>query len=297
MFSGVLAYADDVVLLAPSAGAMRNMLLLCDDFANEFSVKFNASKSKCIVVQPRPSHLPTESLGFHIGGNRIEIVAQWPHLGHMVTNKCDDDADIMDRRNSMVGQINNVLCYFGKLPAAVKLKLMYAYCSCFYGCELWDLSNGCINNVCVTWRKGLRRVWGLPYNTHNDLLPVLCNTLPVVDVICKRVLSFVHTCVNSDSVIVSYMSRYALLHGRMSSPLGRNALYCRLRYGLDVSSIFSHQFNPGRIIWKRHMYNISPELQIRVEVLKDMLVYRVDKRQCILTNDEIESVIRLICTE
>ena len=45
------------------------------------------------------------------------------------------------------------------------------------------------------------------------------------------------------------------------------------------------------------MYNISPELQIRVEFLKDMLVYRVDKRQCILTNDEIESVIRLICTE
>jgi len=122
-------------------------------------------KSKCIVVQPRSSHLPTESLGFHIGGNRIEILAQWPHLGHMVTNKCDDDADIMDRRNSMVGQINNVLRYFGKLPAAVKLKLMYAYCSCFYGCEVWDLSNGCINNVCVTWRKGVRRVWGLPYNT------------------------------------------------------------------------------------------------------------------------------------
>jgi len=25
------------------------------------------------------------------------------------------------------------------------------------------------------------------------------------------------------------------------------------------------------------MYNISPQLQIRVEVLKDMLMYRVDK--------------------
>ena len=83
----------------------------------------------------------------------------------------------------------------------------------------------------------------------------------------------------------------------LPAPLGSNALYCRLRYGLDVSSIFSRQFNPGRIIWKRHMYNISPELQIRVQVLKDMLVYRVDKYQCILTNDELESIIRLICTE
>jgi len=102
---------------------------------------------------------------------------------------------------------------------------------------------------------------------------------------------------HSDSAIVSYMSRYALLHGRMSSLLGVNALYCRLRYGLDVSSIFSHQFNPGRIIWKRHMYNISPELQVRVEVLKDMLMYRGDKRQCLLTNDELESIIHFICTE
>jgi len=34
------------------------------------------------------------------------------------------------------------------------------------------------------------------------------------------------------------------------------------------------------------MYSISPELQIRVQVLKDMLVYRVDKYQCILTNDD-----------
>jgi len=93
------------------------------------------------------------------------------------------------------------------------------------------------------------------------------------------------------------MSRYALLHGRMYSPLGRNALYCRLRYGMNVSSIFSQQFNPGRIIWKRHMYNISPELQIRVEVLKDMLLYRADKCQCILSNDEIKSIIRFVCTE
>ena len=43
-FVGVLAYADDVVLLAPSANAMRKMLQLCDDFASDYDVKFNANK-------------------------------------------------------------------------------------------------------------------------------------------------------------------------------------------------------------------------------------------------------------
>ena len=23
--------------------------------------------------------------------------------------------------------------------------------------------------ICITWRKGIRRLWGLPYNTHCDI--------------------------------------------------------------------------------------------------------------------------------
>ena len=69
--------------------------------------------------------------------------------------------------------------------------------------------------------------WGLPYNTHCDI-PVLYDALPVFEVLCKRVLSFLLTCINSDCNIVSFVSRYADLYGRMLSPLGRNALYCSL---------------------------------------------------------------------
>ena len=298
MFVGALAYADDVVLLAPSANAMRRMLLLCEEYADEYSVKFNASKSKCLVIQPRLSRRSTDNLSFCIDGNNIETVTQWPHLGHIITNKCDDDdADIMNRRNCLVAQINTVLCYFGKLPALTKLKLMKAYCSSLYGCELWDLSNGCINNVCVTWRKGLRRVWSLPYNTHTHLLPALCNDLPLFDFLCKRVMSFLHACVNSNCSIVSYVSKFALLHGRMFSPLGRNALYCRLRFGLDITNFLSVKFSPDKIIWNHYLGNVSPKLQADVDVLKDMLMFRENKQQCVFTRDEIETVIQVICTE
>jgi len=56
---------------------------------------------------------------------------------------------------------NSVLCYSGKLPSSVKLKLLYAYRSSLYGCELWDLWNKNIDTACVAWRKALRRVWNL----------------------------------------------------------------------------------------------------------------------------------------
>jgi len=41
-FVGVLAYADDFVLLAPSPKATRNMLKICDEFCERYSVIFNA---------------------------------------------------------------------------------------------------------------------------------------------------------------------------------------------------------------------------------------------------------------
>jgi len=47
---GTLAYADDVVLIAPTASALRKMLIICDSFATEYCVSVNAKKSKCLVA-------------------------------------------------------------------------------------------------------------------------------------------------------------------------------------------------------------------------------------------------------
>jgi Reverse transcriptase (RNA-dependent DNA polymerase) len=51
-FVGALAYADDLVLLAPSANAMRRMLQICDAFAAHYNIIFNAQKSKCLCCRP-----------------------------------------------------------------------------------------------------------------------------------------------------------------------------------------------------------------------------------------------------
>jgi len=148
----------------------------------------------------------------------------------------------------MVGQINNVLCYFGKLLSCVKSKLLYAYCSSIYGCELWDLWNNNIGNVCVAWRKALRyEEYGICHLIHSYFMCELSNMLPVFDVVSKRVLCFISKCVNSDCDLVSFCAKHAILYGCMSSPLGRSALYCGLRYMFDIGCLLSprmiHSFN------------------------------------------------------
>ena len=55
----------------------------------------------------------------------------------------------------------------------ITMNLLMSYYSSYYGAELWDFGNKSINDVCVTWRKGLRRVWGIPMDTHSDLLATI----------------------------------------------------------------------------------------------------------------------------
>ena len=98
--------------------------------------------------------------------------------------------------------------------------------------------------------------------------------------------------------------RFAVDVQSFSSVLLHDSLFLDLMVILAnfVFHIFGNTWDivPGPaaiIIWKRHLYSISSELQNRVEVLKDMLMYRVNKCQCVLTNDGIESIIRFVYTE
>jgi len=96
----------------------------------------------------------------------------------ILTTDMNDKTDIEQRKHSLCGQINDVLCYFGKRQSIVKLQLMKIYCTGFYGSVLWDLDHAASNAFCATWRKCLRRLWGVPYCTHSSLLPVMSSYLP-----------------------------------------------------------------------------------------------------------------------
>jgi len=50
LFVGALVYADDIVLLSPTANGMRTLLHLSDEFASDFAVIFNAANFQMLVV-------------------------------------------------------------------------------------------------------------------------------------------------------------------------------------------------------------------------------------------------------
>jgi hypothetical protein len=296
-----LGYADDLVLLTPTVRAMRVLLNICDEFAVNYDVVFNASKSKCVVTKPSCGRnmalerIPTSP--FLIGGIEIEFVDSWPHLGHVLNKNRDDGNDIEKIRNALCGQINNVLCYFGHLSPVVKLRLIKTFCCSLYGSVLWELDHLSIDSVCCTWRKGLRRVWDVPYRTHCNILPLLCNELPLYDEICKRTANFINVCLNSDCVLVKRLVYRAIYFERMRSPIGRNALTCCIRYGL----ISIHNFDKFTV---RHWFEgtVTEELLSDVLVLLELIFVRdgsfdvTANEAPLYSRSDIISFISFICT-
>jgi hypothetical protein len=99
---GALAYADDIVLLAPSPTALRKMLEICDTYALDYNICFNAKMSKCLIVAPYSQHYLRNyytACTFCIGNNSIETVDSFSHLDHVITDDLDDSKDIENRCN------------------------------------------------------------------------------------------------------------------------------------------------------------------------------------------------------
>jgi len=86
-FVGAIAYADDIVLISPTPFAMRRLLSICDDYALQYDIIFNASKSKFLVIVANKWRCLSNNMNkcvFFIGGKPIEKVVSYLHLGHLI---------------------------------------------------------------------------------------------------------------------------------------------------------------------------------------------------------------------
>ena len=81
--------------------------------------------------------------------------------------------------------------FISSVDSVVKTALLKSYCLSLYDCELWHLQHPTIENICKSWRNGMRRVWGLPLNCQFAVVQILSDALPLFDVICKRAVLFV----------------------------------------------------------------------------------------------------------
>ena len=81
----------------------------------------------------------------------------------------------------------------------------------------------------MTYHIGaLKRLWGLPYSTHHFIVNYLGGKRSIFDELCRRVVKFHFSCLNSSNSIVSTVCFIALNSVRAFSPHGANMIFLNL---------------------------------------------------------------------
>ena len=78
----------------------------------------------------------------------------------------------------------------------------------------------------------------------------------------------------------------------MTSPIGRSALYCGLRFKFGIGRLLDPRFDYCNLVCNNYLPNVSAELLANVSVLKDFLLFRDKPELCsdMFNTDDITSV-------
>ena len=210
VFAGSFAYADDILLLAPTRSSMEKLIKICESFSESYSISFNATKSRHIFFSKTNEK---SQVCFKMQDSAIPTVLCEKHLGNLIGHNIFSKV-IDDSVNNLYKNTNLLMSQFSKTNIDIKYRLFKSYCMSVYGSQLWDFSNKYCDRFYVAWRKCIRRLLGIPYNSHTRLLHLICSDIPVELQLQVRFVNFVKSCANSQSDCVHICSKLALSGSR-----------------------------------------------------------------------------------
>ena len=273
VYCGAFAYADDIALVAPTTHALKAMCDICTNFAHEFDIQFNTAKCQLI------KYGESDDVPFYFNGTLIEYVRHGVHLGHSIgpVTHC---YMVRDVTRDFLTHLNGILANFNYCDLQTKYRLFVSYCTSYYGSCLWDLQHKLVDTFYTTWRKAIRRLFGLPRNAHCNLLPLVAACLPIQSQLLNRCANFVNSCLNSNNCILKLLSSLALQGS--GSQMASNCNLIKYVYRINSNSIITGSSSVFRHL-ARNVYfaGLDVELLERAELLCDILW----ERDCEKTGD------------
>ena len=91
------------------------------------------------------------------------------YLGVSLNSNITDRA-ITQTVCSFYQKSSHVIANYSMLDSFSRCKLHTSFCMSFYGSELWNYNSRYIEEIHVAWRKTMRKLFRLPYRTHNYIV-------------------------------------------------------------------------------------------------------------------------------
>ena len=281
VYCGSFSYADDITLLSPTKWALKRMLEICDQYAKDFSMKFNPLKSKyqlfCRKKQKTPASIVWNDE--RIIASNMEI-----HLGNIIgprSHIAAVDAAISD----LYRRFNHFLFNFSCIQFTVKYHLFKTLCMSVYGCQLWDFSAPHCERFYAAWRKVIRRLLKITPRAHSRLLPLIVKDLPVDVQLHRRFLKFFLNLLNSGNACTRICAELA--SARSGSCVSKSFNYISRKYNIHTVT--------ARSISVVTDAEASDAECAAAAAISDFLVLR-DETDNAVDIDYINTVLNYICT-
>ena len=197
-----LMYADDTVLISPSAGGLQHLLLLCEKFANTCDLIFNLRKTEYMCIKSKSVPMLKVPNVF-LNGHCIKLVNEYKYLGVIMSDNCKDDLDINKQMRSLYARGNSLIKNFKKCSDEVKCQLFKTYCNSLYSCQLWCSFNlGSLNRIRVAYNRIFRILMGLKHRVSMSQIFLELGIQHFDIIIRKSIVGFIKRLELSDNVLI-----------------------------------------------------------------------------------------------
>ena len=167
----ILAYADDIVIVADTKENLERIYLLFVDKIRALKLKINTTKSKCMVFET--SRFGSGLQEIRLGDDTLQNVTKYKYLGHMIQRNLIDNEDIESRLRQFYMKFNTTFRNFKNVSVETFIHLFCSYCLPDYGLPLWNslqiLNKHIFNVFCVAYSNALKKILGVSrtYSSHD----------------------------------------------------------------------------------------------------------------------------------
>ena len=260
IFNGnIIAYADDIVLLAPSANALRLLLNEINTGASELELSFNYEKSKIIVFRSNSRKNELKSISsFEINGQSFEVVKSIKYLGYIISDQMDYIEDINRVKSKFYAEFNVLLRNFSFADSDIKVFLFKHYCTQFYGSELWYSLNRPTQQLrcfAIGYHKAVKKLLGVSMHESNHFACQETNLLLFNHLMNKLKIGAFYRFMMKPCRMIQKAGNFL----RLSSVMAESVMKI-LYEEYDIPSLYDNDINA---VFARIQYKQNHEVQMR----------------------------------
>ena len=218
--TNILGYADDIVVLAPSAIGIQMLLDTLNEKLTELCLKFNRGKSSYLMFnmkRSQPLNLPT----MWLDNCELKKVNSIKYLGVYLSGNGDMGMDIDRVITCFLKQFNSLYSKFHCIDRRVLAYLFKSYTSSFYGIDLWfdKIYDYQLNKISVAYHKAIKRICGMNVwdSNHDACERMGVNTF--THLLVKRLIKFWHRLIKSESDCLCNLKLYFQFKSQIAQKL------------------------------------------------------------------------------